>query len=1209
MTIPDDDADIEDEGALDDAVPTHGYRLVPVVGIGCADAGKDDLAAFFRTLSPQSGLAVAIAFRPSPAGNSGRTAVARHEADVEWLKCATPLRVEVVASRIRVQPDTVYVACAGKLLISRGRFLDAMVLEGPRTALPVDHLFRSLADAHGPHAIAVVLPGESEDGSVGIKRIKERGGLTIVRERAEGVPSEMVEAAIATAMIDWVLAADEIAPRVVDYCRMEAGIRLPPEDASHAAADPHDEATFHKVLEVVHRRTSRDFRNYKRATVLRRLGRRMQVNGVKTLDAYLECLGTRSGEAGALLQDMLVSVTNFFRDPQCFGALEAGIPELFAQKTPGEAMRVWVMACATGEEAYSIAMLMSEHLRATRTRTVVQVFASDLDEGAVRIAREGLYPFAIEADVSPERLVNFFDREAGGYRVKRSLREMVLFAAHDGLRDPPFSRIDLASCRNLLIYLSREAQVRVLETLHFAMRPAGRLFLGASETVDERSLLFSAADKKHRLYIPRPAPSVPGPDKRHEQPQVGGTRRTSLLLAGAVPARLRLDPPPAVHPAGSNGSSWAELHLWAIDRLAPPSVLLDAQCDMLHISSAASRYLHFSGGEPTRNLLHSILPELKAALQSAMFHAADEDQVVHTQPLGVAIGGQQESVVLTVQPLDEPEGGYLVVFRAAAAPPTLPGLALPAAEDSPLVRQLEREGARLKSVLRETVEQYETTVEELKASNEELQAINEELHSATEELETGREELQSINEEHITVNQELKVKVDDLGQSNSDMQNLMDATAIPTVFLDRDFRLTRFTPSTVGLFQLIASDMGRPLTDLTTPLQYPQLLDDAHGVLQTLQPSEREVGDSLGNWYLARVRPYRTLEDRIAGVVLSFVDITERKRAQESLRQTQERFSTIVNQATVGVAQTRLDGSITFANTSYQTLTGYTELELVGRSALSLVYGEDLAATQEQFQRLAATGEPFQSESRAVCKDGSLVWLHESVTVLADSTGKPDSALIVCTDIGERKFAEDALRDSEERLRLILENAVDYAIFSMDLQRRVTSWSTGAQRLLGYSEEEILGRSADIIFTREDRIAGAPDEEDWLARGEGRAADDRLHMRKDGSTFWASGAMMPMHDAQGAAIGLVKVLRDQSEQRAVDQELERNRGELVAALKANESARESLEAADVAKNQFLAVLSHELRNPLTSITAASELLAPELLPAPELAHAARIIQR
>ena len=380
-------------------------------------------------------------------------------------------------------------------------------------------------------------------------------------------------------------------------------------------------------------------------------------------------------------------------------------------------------------------------------------------------------------------------------------------------------------------------------------------------------------------------------------------------------------------------------------------------------------------------------------------------------------------------------------------------------------------------------------------------------------------------------------------------------------------------------------------------------------MLETLQPTEREVGDSAGHWYLARVRPYRTIEDRIAGVVLTFVDITERKEAQESLRQSQERFSAIVNQASVGVAQTRLDGEITFANTCYHALMGYDENELVGQRALDLVHAADHAAMSALFGRLAQFGEPFQCESRNVRKDGSFIWLHKSVTVLTDASGKPDSALIVCSDISERKAAEEALRESEERFRLMLENAVDYAIFSVDMERCVKSWNTGAERLLGYTEAEILGRSADVIFTEEDRAAGAPEEEVRTALRAGRASDDRLHQRKDGSRFWASGALMPMHNGDGAVIGLVKVLRDQSEQRAAQQEVEQSRSELLDALRANEAARKALEAADAAKDRFLAVLSHELRNPLASISGAAELLAPEELPTPEQGRAARVIRR
>jgi two-component system CheB/CheR fusion protein len=1221
-----DQAEEDAAGQDDDAVPSRGYELLPVVGLGAAEGGAQALHAFFQGAGTGGGLAFVVVLN-----QPGTDADADADALAQLLRQSTAMPVVPVTGRLRMAPGTVHIMPPGTTPRMRGDIVEP-VPPPARAArhLPVDMFFRTLADTHGPHAMAVVLSGADGDGVLGIKRVKERGGLTIAQDPQEAAQGGMPQAAIATGMIDWVLPAREMGARIGAYLRIEGQLHLPSEqppqerDESAPGADV-EETIYREVLAFVRSRTGRDFDDYKRATVLRRLGRRMQVNGVSDLKAYLDCLRTRPGEAGALLDDMLISVTNFFRDGDCFAALEALVPELFRHKGQGDTLRVWVVACATGEEAYSIAMLLSEHARTLSDPPAIQVFATDLDEDAVRTAREGVYPAAAEADLSEERLRQFFVREPRGLRVRRELREMVLFAVHDVLRDSPFSRVDLASCRNLLIYLNRHAQARVLETLHFALRPGAPLFLGASEAVDERSPLFAVSDKRHRVFtarqLPRSDAQLPA---RHGR------------VTGALEARRSLSviPDAAIAPPLQKATllptlpdgrimSWAEMHMKLIDLLAAPSILVDADNEMLHISAAATGFLYFSGGEPSRNVLLAIAPDLKAELQTALYHAGERRAAVNVAPVRVRLGDGQADVSISVRPVDAFGKGFLVLLQREAGgevdvPGSVPGQDAGAdvtlapvrrLDPEPIAQHLEREVGRLKTHLRETVEQYEVSTEELKASNEELHAMNEELHSATEELETSREELQSINEELITVNQELKNKVDDLGQANSDMMNLMDATAIATVFLDREFRVTRFTPSAVTIFKLIATDLGRPLSDLTTRLEYPQLDEDARAVLRTLQPSEREVGDAAGNWYLARARPYRTIEDMIAGVVLTFVDITERKTAQESLRRSQERYSAIVNQASVGVVQTRLDGEITFANTCYCALMGYEESELVGRRAIDLVHALDNARVEGLFGRLAAHGEPFETESRSVRKDGSIIWLHKSVTVLTERDGRPDSALIVCSNVSERKYAEEALRESEERVRLMLENAVDYAIFSVDMERHVTSWNTGAERLLGYSEHEILGRSADVIFTEEDRAADAPGIEVRTALAAGRAADDRLHQRKDGSRFWASGALMPMHNGEGTVIGMVKVLRDQSEQRAAQEELEQSRGELLSALRANEAARRALETADAAKDRFLAILSHELRNPLASIGSAAELLVPESLATQDQVRAARVIRR
>ncbi|GHC84487.1 hypothetical protein GCM10007320_28950 [Pseudorhodoferax aquiterrae] len=1179
----------------DDAIPAHGYHMLPVVGIGGSAGSIGALRQLLQHTPAGSGLAFVVILHLSP----------DHESELaRMLQKATAMPVVQVRETLRMQADTVYVIPPAKAMRTVDNQLQLMDLPAERQRhVVVDTFFRALAESHGPHATAVVLSGGDGDGAIGIKRIKERGGLTIAQEPEEAEVSGMPRTAVSTGMVDWVLPIAEIAPRIVAYHRNERALRLPPEAGPQIAqpgrSPATDESTLREVLGFLRMRTGRDFSYYKRATILRRIGRRMQVNGIAELPDYLTCLRTRPGEAGALLQDLLISVTNFFRDGDCFAALQGHVDTLFRGKGAADPVRVWVSACATGEEAYSIAMLLSEHARTLEVPPPIQIFATDLDDEAIRVAREGVYPATIEADVSEERLRRFFVKEHRGYRVRREVREMVLFAVHDVLKDSPFSKLDLVSCRNLLIYLGREAQTRVFETFHFALLPGGMLFLGASESVEDGSALFSVLDKKHRLYMQRSTPRIgmplpAGPGSLALALEAQNAARTGPVVSGATRNALRSgNLQHAMPDMGGRVSSWAEAHFRLLEHVAPPSLLVDAEHEILHLSPSAGRYLLYSGGEPSRNLLRVVHPALRIELRAALYRAAQSASTVDLPALPLDLGGSEVAMVaVQVTPVPDVAPGFLLVlFRAVADGPLQAGQTVAAAPNSDsAVHHLDRELERLKSHLRDTVEQYEASTEELKASNEELQAMNEELRSATEELETSREELQSINEELTTVNQELKSKVDELGHANSDMHNLMDATAIATVFLDRELRITRFTPSAVALFNLIPTDVGRPLSDLTSHLDYPELGSDAARVLERLAPIEHEVDEAGGNRFLVRMLPYRTLDEHIGGVVLTFVDITERKRGQEALRQSEERFSAIAEQATVGLVQTTLEGSISFVNRSYCAMLGYDEKELLGRNVLDLVAPEDSVRAAELFARLLQQGAPFQMEKRSLCKDGASKWTLNSVSVLTDGQGQPGTVLIVSTDISERKHAEDALRSSEERLRLVLENATEFAIFSTDLERRITGWNTGAQRLLGYQEADVVGRPLDMLFTEPDQAAGAPQREVEVALRDGRALDDRLYRRQDGSSFWASAVLMPMHGPSGKVVGFVKVMRDQSASRRAQEEIERSQAEMAAALQEKEAARAALEAADSAKGHFLAVLSHELRNPLASISGAAKLL-------------------
>jgi two-component system CheB/CheR fusion protein len=597
-------------------------------------------------------------------------------------------------------------------------------------------------------------------------------------------------------------------------------------------------------------------------------------------------------------------VTNFFRDRNAFKSLERHIPDLFKDKTPAGTVRVWVPACATGEEAYSIAMLLLEYAQKLDVPPALQVFACDLDDGAIQAARSGHFPETIAADVSEERLRRFFVKDHNGYRVRREMREMVLFATHDLLKDAPFSRMDLVSCRNLMIYLNREAQERALDTFHFALKPDGLLFLGTSEAVDDGSRLFRVVDKKNRIFARQPGARVGIPLP---------TGPSALLRA--IDAQNRIQNEPVVHgkrfvedatthfhgtfKSRLERASLADLHFRLVELFAPPSVLVNADHNVVHISEHAGDFLKFGGGEPSMNLLRIVQPSLRVELRTALFRATESKTTVESLGVPAEVDGQRCVVDLRVSPADEVAPGFLVVIFERRSvetqgQQTADGAPAPAAPES-VVRHLERELEHVKGRLRDVVEQSEASTEELKASNEELQAMNEELRSATEELETSREELQSINEELTTVNQEMKGKMDEIAHANSDLQNLMASTSIATVFLDRDLSITRYTPTAVDLFHLIPGDVGRPLAHLKHSLEYPELISDAEQVLRTLVPVEREVRANH-DWFLVRMQPYRTLEDHIAGAVPTFVDISDRRRATEALQRQLaelERFNSV----------------------------------------------------------------------------------------------------------------------------------------------------------------------------------------------------------------------------------------------------------------------------------------------------------------------------
>jgi two-component system, chemotaxis family, CheB/CheR fusion protein len=783
----------------------------------------------------------------------------------ELLQSTTAMPVDQIARSLTAQPNHVYIIPPDRdLVMADGELRLSARAVGERGRAPIDLFFRSLSETHAADAIGVVLSGTGSDGAQGVRWIKERGGVTMAQAPADAEFDGMPRSAIGTGHVDIVLPARELAVELARFRRAATTIALPAEGEQ---LGDRETLVLGEVLGHVRSKTGRDFSGYKRPTVLRRLERRMQFAGTAHLAEYLELLRESDTETSTLFNDLLICVTSFFRDPDAFAALEREVvPALFAEKGPEDDVRVWVAGCATGEEAYSLAILLTEYADQLVAPPKIKIFATEVHEKSFAIARDGLYSESTAADVSPARLERFFTHEPGGYRVRKAVREQVLFVTHDLLKDPPFLRLDLASCRNVLIYLQRETQQRVLEILHYALQPGAHLFLGASESPTAASKLFAPVDKKWHIYR-----SIAGPHP---------------LALRVIPGRgaERRTPSPMTPSRRQQTFSFGAVHQQLVEAYAPPSLVVSADGDVVHLSSEVGRFLSHPGGEPTNKLFDMIGGELRTELRTLLRAAFRTEKPVVARGVRFDAGDRQRSMSVSVHPLaaGDPVGSFaLVVFDEQPEARTARS-AEGAAESSRAasLEQLEQELAETKARLAATSQEHEATIEEVRAANEELQSITEEQRAVAEELESSQEELQSINEELRTVNQEHRIRNEELAQVNSDLTNLIDSTDIGTVFLDRELQIRRYTPPVTQVFNLVPTDAGRPLSHVTHRLDYPDLASDVRAVLETLERREREVRSDDGRWFTVRLSPYRSVTDKIDGVVLTLINTTDRKHAE-----------------------------------------------------------------------------------------------------------------------------------------------------------------------------------------------------------------------------------------------------------------------------------------------------------------------------------------
>ena len=866
---------------------SHGQTEFPIVGLGASAGGLAAFDAFFSAMPADTdpGMAFVLVQHLAPDHKSILT---------DLIRRYTRMQVSEARDGMVVQPNCVYIIPPNRDMAFLNGALQLLEPSSPRgQRLPIDFFFRSLAQDQRERAICIVLSGTGSDGTLGVRAIKGEGGMVMVQNPASTEYDGMPRSAIATGLVDYELPPAEMPAQLIAYVAHAFG--KPPRLASAPA--PKAETALKKIFVLVRAQTGHDFSQYKPSTIHLRVERRMAVHQIETIDRYVKYLQQTPAEVEALFRDLLIGVTNFFRDPEAFKALEEQIiPKLFAGKPADAVIRVWAPGCSTGEEAYSLAILLAERQEAMKQTFKVQVFATDIDNQAIAMARAGLYPASIAADITPERLARFFTAAPDGsaYRILKSIRDILVFSEHNIIKDPPFSKLDLISCRNLLIYLGGDLQKKLIPLFHYALNPGGGLFLGTSETVGEFMDLFTALDRKLKLY------------QRREN--IHSARRP--VLGRFMPPMTAVDmvlPRFLEKAAGPRKLPFRELTEQALlQQLAPVGALVNGQGDILYLHGRTGLYLEPAPGETvTSNILKMAREGLRRDLTTALHKAVGTKDIVRYPGLRVKTNGETTTVNLTVRPVAagpaatpepllylvileqgppfDPEGAHTAALLAGA------GANGPDIDADERVASLKQELRAKEEYLQTANEELETSNEELKSSNEEMQSVNEELQSTNEELETSKEELQSVNEELATVNAELRTKVADLSRANNDMNNLLAGTGIATVFVDHGLHILRFTPAATRITNLVMSDVGRPVGHIVSNLVgYDRLVADVRAVLDSLIPKEVEVQTQAGDWYSMRIQPYRTLDNVIEGAVISFVNITEMKKVRDELREANE---------------------------------------------------------------------------------------------------------------------------------------------------------------------------------------------------------------------------------------------------------------------------------------------------------------------------------
>ena len=1023
------------------ALPMKAAEIrFPIVGIGASAGGLEALEIFLKNVPVRCGIAFVIVQHLDPT---------RKGIMVELLQRVTALPVIQVSDRLRIEPDHVYVIPPNKdmsLLHGILHLLDPLEPRGLR--LPIDFFFRSLADDLQQQSIGVILSGMGSDGSLGLRAIKSKGGGIFVQDPSSAKFDGMPRSAINACPIDVTVSAEELPAKILAYLRHVHSVVKQDISQEEKAL-----SGLEKVVILLRTQTGQDFSLYKKSTIYRRIERRMGIHQIEKIADYVRFLQENPHETDLLFKELLIGVTSFFRDPVVWDELKLrAIPSLLAARPAGGVLRAWVVGCSTGEEAYSLAIVFKETIDAVKPsgNFRLQIFATDLDKDAIERARTGIFPLNITTDVSADRLRRFFERDDHGYRISREIRETVVFAPQNVIMDPPFTKLDILVCRNLLIYMESELQKKLFPLFHYSLNPGGLLFLGSAESLGSFTHLFKPLDGKTRLF------SKINHGVRSEPLALPFSFAPSLPVLQDVAADQ-----PKSKTSATNLQSMTDRLL--LEHYTPAAVLTNDRGDLIYISGHTGNYLEPPAGKANWNVFAMAREGLRYELNLMFGKALRQKRAVTKRGLHVDSNQGMQSVDLTVELLEKPDvlrGLVLIVFTdVERAVGTLLNSPLSAESGGDRLASLEQELSQARDEILSIREEMQTSQEELKSTNEEMQSANEELQSTNEELTTSKEEMQSMNEELQTVNHELQSKVSDLSQANNDMKNLLNSTDIATLFLDDALNIRRFTTRTASIIKLIASDVGRPITDIVTDLHYPALADDAREVLHTLVFSEKEVSASDGRWFIVKIMPYRTHENRIVGLVITFSDISVAKKLEESLRESEERLRVAIESS--GIIVAAVDKELRYI-WFYDPRHDFHASASVGKRDDELPDMQNAVELMEVKRKVFATGESVHRDLTVKLSSGSFRVYELIAKPLRNAGGEMIGVITVARDNTARKEVEMAQRESEDRFRLLFE-AIPEGALLLDAEGRILMVNSEAERILGFCREEMLGKTSSEL--------------------------------------------------------------------------------------------------------------------------------------------------